>query len=192
MDEANLLELASRQEWRAWLKNNHARVEEVWLVFFKKKSGVQSISYSEALDEALCYGWIDSLIKRINKVRYARKFTPRRDNSKWSLVNKNRVEHLMNSGLMTEFGLQKVEAAKQSGKWEHPNSKPKLDFSMSTDFQSALQNNPQAEKNFNKLAKTHQNQYIAWIITAKRSETISKRISESIKLLSEGKKLGLK
>jgi uncharacterized protein YdeI (YjbR/CyaY-like superfamily) len=144
------------------------------------------------LDEALCFGWIDSLIKKIDEQKYARKFTPRKDDSKWSLVNKKRVEQLMRAGLMTEHGLKKVEAAKRSGSWDAPVQKPKMDFEMPAEFAKALKNNPQAEEAFNNLAPTYQKQYLGWICTAKRPETREKRIAESIQLLTEGKKLGLR
>jgi uncharacterized protein YdeI (YjbR/CyaY-like superfamily) len=181
-----------REEWRAWLAANHDREKEVWLTYFKKGSGLPSIAYGDSLDEALCFGWIDSLIKRIDDIKYVRKFTPRKDDSKWSLVNKQRVQGLIKAGLMTEHGLKKVEAAKLSGSWENPIQKPKLDFEMPTEFASELQQNPRAQETFNKLAPTYQKQYLGWISTAKRPETKQKRIAESILLLSEGKKLGLR
>ena len=115
------------------------------------------------MDEALCFGWVDSLIKKIDEKRYARKFTPRRDDSKWSLVNKTRVEQLMQDDLMTEFGLRKVEAAKCSGSWDAPVQKPKMDFKMRAEFSNALKNNPQAEEVYNKLTASHQKEYLAWI-----------------------------
>jgi uncharacterized protein YdeI (YjbR/CyaY-like superfamily) len=186
------IELKNRVEWRDWLAANHDRETEIWLVYYKKATGIPSIQYAESLDEALCYGWIDSLIKKIDEQRYARKFTPRKDESKWSLVNKTRVEQLIQEGRMTEHGLKKVEAAQLSGSWESPLQKPKLDFTMPAEFAEALQDNPKAESAFKDLSASHQKQYLAWIITAKRPETKKKRITESIQLLSEGKKLGLR
>ncbi len=186
------LELTDRKTWRNWLIENHDQEDEIWLIYYKKATGIPSISYHDSLDEALCFGWIDSLIKKIDDQKYARKFTPRKVDSKWSLVNKKRVELLIRDGLMTEFGLIKVEAAKRSGSWNAPVQKPKLDFEMPAEFAEALKNNPQAEDTFNNLAPSYQKQYLAWIGTAKRSETKQKRIKESIRLLSEGKKLGLR
>ncbi|MFN2235843.1 MAG: YdeI/OmpD-associated family protein [Anaerolineales bacterium] len=186
------LELKDRAAWREWLAANHDRENEVWLVYYKKETGIPSIQYTDSLDEALCYGWVDSLIKKIDEQRYARKFTPRKDGSKWSLVNKERVEQLIQQGRMTEHGMKKVEAARLSGSWDSPVQKPKLDFTMPEEFAEALQNNPEAESAYNDLSASHQKQYLAWIITAKRPETKQKRIAESIQLLSEGKKLGLR
>jgi uncharacterized protein YdeI (YjbR/CyaY-like superfamily) len=188
----NTLELKDRKEWRAWLAENYNRENEIWLVYYKKATGIPSISYQDSLDEGLCFGWIDSLIKKIDERKYARKFTPRKDDSKWSLVNKKRAEQLIRDGLMTEYGLNKVEAAKRSGSWDAPVQKPKLDFKMPSEFSEALKNNPQAENFFNNLAPSYQKQYLGWIVTAKRSETKQKRIKESIELLSEGKRLGLR
>lgn len=186
------LEVKNREDWRTWLDTNHDQVSEVWLIFYKKASGQSSITYSEALDEALCYGWVDSLIKKIDETKYVRKFTPRKDESKWSLVNKTRMQALIADGKMTEHGLKKVEAAKRSGSWDNPGKKPDLDFSTPPEFEQALKENPQAEAFFNGLTKTYQMQYLGWIITAKRQETKEKRIKESIQLLEAGKKLGLR
>ncbi len=186
------IELKDRAAWRAWLAENHDQENEIWLIYYKKGTGIPCIEYLDSLDEALCFGWVDSLIKKIDEQKYVRKFTPRKDESKWSLVNKRRVEQLIQAGLMTEHGLKKVEAAKQSGSWESPVQKPKLDFEMPAEFSQALQNSPQAAAVYNNLAPSHQKQYLAWIITAKRPETRAKRIAESIQMLAEGKKLGLR
>jgi uncharacterized protein YdeI (YjbR/CyaY-like superfamily) len=187
-----VLELKDRQAWREWLKANHDREDEIWLIYYKKATGIPSLDYHDTLDEALCYGWVDSLIKKIDEQKYARKFTPRRKDSKWSLVNKKRAEQLIRDRLMTEHGLVRVEAARKSGSWDAPVEKPMLDFSMPDEFAQALRNNPRAEETFNNLAPSYQKQYLGWIITAKRAQTLQKRIKESIRLLSEGKKLGLR
>jgi uncharacterized protein YdeI (YjbR/CyaY-like superfamily) len=107
-------------------------------------------------------------------------------------VNKNRVRVLIAEGLMTEHGMKKVQAAKRSGSWDHPVQKPKMNFEMPAEFAAALQDNPQAAKTYNNLAATYQNQYLGWICVARQPETRNKRIVESIRLLIEGKKLGLK
>jgi len=186
------LEVKNRNDWRAWLATHHDQETEIWLVYFKKQSGQRSIEYSESLDEALCYGWIDSIIKKLDEIKYVRKFTPRKDDSKWSLVNVKRAEKLIQDGLMTEYGLRKINAAKASGSWQNPGQKPELNFEMPEEFALALRQNPSAKQVFEDLAPTHQKRYIIWISTAKRPETRAKRIMESIKLLTEGKKLGLK
>jgi len=186
------LELNTREAWRAWLTENHDQVEEIWLVYYKKETGIPTLDYGETRDEALCFGWVDSLIKKIDDTKYTRKFTPRKDSSKWSKVNKARVETLIKEGLMTEHGLKKVDAAKRSGSWANPVEKPSMDFKMPADFAQALKDHPQAENTYNNLSPSHQKQYLGWIVTAKRPETRQKRINEAVKLLVQGKRLGLK
>jgi len=184
--------LENRPAWRAWLAANHDRESEIWLVYYKKKTGKICVDYSASVEEALCYGWVDSLIKTLDGSKYARKFTPRKENSQWSPSNIKRVQQLIPSGLMTEHGLAKVAAAKRTGCWDNPVSKPKLKFEMHPDFAIALSENEDAQQTFNQLAPSYQKQYLAWIEVAKRPETKKRRIAESIRLLSAGKKLGLK
>ena len=157
-----------------------------------EKAGKISVEYGASVEEALCYGWVDSIIKKLDDTKYARKFTPRKESSKWSPSNKKRVEQLIREGLMTEHGLQKVEAAKRTGNWDNPVQKPKLTFDMPAEFTEALRKNKRAKKTFEKLVPTYQKQYLGWIEVAKRPDTKEKRIKESIRLLAEGKKLGLK
>ena len=186
------VEAKNRAEWRSWLAANHDKEMEAWLVYYKKGTRVTGIDYESSVEEALCYGWIDSIIKKIDETKYARKFTPRKDNSKWSPSNKKRVEKLLKEGLMTEYGLQKIAIAKQSGMWDAPDQRPKLTFEMSAEFAEALRKNKWAQETFNNLTPTYQKQYLGWIEVAKRPETRKKRIEESIRLLTEGQKLGLK
>lgn len=187
-----LVEAKDRAAWREWLASNHDTETEVWLVYHKKTSGITGVDYEDSLHEALCYGWVDSIIKKLDETKYVRKFTPRKPNSKWSLVNKRIVEKLIAAGLMTEHGLKKVDAAKQSGHWDNPTQKPELDFEMSADFADALRKNELAAETFHNLSPTYQKQYLTWIGTAKRPETKEKRIRESIQLLAGGNKLGLR
>jgi uncharacterized protein YdeI (YjbR/CyaY-like superfamily) len=109
--------LTSRAEWRRWLAENHDKETSIWLVFFKKQAGKPTLDCDAVVEEALCYGWIDSIIKKIDDDRYARKLTPRKPDSRWSDSNKNRVAALIKDGRMTKLGLAKIEAAKQSGLW---------------------------------------------------------------------------
>ncbi len=178
-------------EWRKWLKQNHRKVDEIWLVFYKKGAGVQSLDYDAALDEALCVGWIDSLIKKIDDAKYARKFTPRNQVSKWSEINKKRVERLIKDGRMTEEGLAVVKAAKANGCWEKPD-RPVTIPDFSPELMTALKQNKKAAANFDKLAPSHQKRYMMWVAMAKRPETKEKRIREAIELLEKGRELGLK
>jgi len=186
------VEVKDRAAWRAWLAANHDTETEIWLVYYKKASGQPSLDYGETVEEALCYGWVDSIIKKLDEERYVRKFTPRKDDSQWSPSNIRRVEKMIQAGLMTEFGMQKVTAAKQGGQWEQPVQKPVLDFDIPEELSDALSKNPAAKRTFENLAPTYQKQYLGWIITAKRAETRAKRIQESVKLLAKGEKLGLR
>jgi uncharacterized protein YdeI (YjbR/CyaY-like superfamily) len=178
-------------EWQEWLQNNYSQSNEVWLVFHKKESGLPSMDYEDAVNEALCFGWIDSIIKKIDEQHYARKFTPRNENSKWSASNKVRIENLINSGLMTKIGLAKIEAAKKNGQWEK-TYQPISQIEMPPEFEDALGKNEQAKEFYDQLKPTFQKQFILWIITAKRPETKDKRIKESIELLENGQQLGLR
>ncbi len=185
------LYLKTAYEWREWLHNNHDKETEVWLIFFKKETGEPSIEYESAVEEALCFGWIDSIIKKIDDEKYARKFTPRKDSSKWSELNKKRVARLIENNRMTEIGMAKIESAKSNGQWDKPD-RPNIQFEIPKEFQVALDQNRKAKENYEQLAPTYQKQYIGWIVVAKRQETKEKRIKESIELLEKGKKLGLK
>ncbi|HRW06482.1 MAG TPA: YdeI/OmpD-associated family protein [Caldilineaceae bacterium] len=182
----------TRAEWRAWLAANHGKATEVWLVYHRKETGKLSVTYGASVEEALCYGWVDSIIKKLDETSYVRKFTPRQESSNWSPSNIARVEKLIAAGLMTEYGLQKVEAAKQSGKWGNPVQGPSLTFAMLPAFAEALRQNRCAAATFANLSPTHQKQYLGWIEVAKRPATRAKRIEESIHLLAEGRQLGLK
>jgi uncharacterized protein YdeI (YjbR/CyaY-like superfamily) len=186
------VKVKNRAEWRAWLAANHDKETEVWLVYYKKKTGKTSVEYGASIEEALCYGWVDSIIKKLDDTKYARKFTPRKESSKWSPSNKKRVEQLIREGLMTEHGLQKEESARQTGNWDNPVQTPKLTFEMPAEFAEALRKNKRAQETFSKLELTYQKQYLGWIEVAKRPDTKEKRIKESIRLLAEGNKLGLK
>ena len=186
------IEVRNRAEWRAWLAANHDKETQVWLVYYKKKTGKTCVEYEVSVEEALCFGWIDSIIKKLDDTKYTRKFTPRKMSSQWSLSNKKRVNQLIKEGLMTEHGLKKVEASKRSGNWDNPEQKPALTFEIPAEFAEALKKDKRAEDTFFNLAPTYQKQYLGWIEVAKRPETREKRIKESLRLLAEGKKLGLK
>ena len=185
------LYVKSREEWRRWLSQNYAIENEIWLIFYKKATGQPTISYGAAVEEALCFGWIDSIIKKIDDTKYARKFTPRKDESKWSELNKKRASRMIKEGRMTEAGFSKIQIAKQNKRWAQ-HVRPKMDFDIPPEFANALNKNHRAKENFEKLAPTYRKQYVGWINIAKKPETKKKRIAESIALLQKGEKLGLK
>ncbi len=184
------LYVRDRDEWRKWLSGHHGVSDGVWLVFYKKGSGRSSVGYEAAVEEALCFGWIDSIIKRIDDARYVRKFTPRKDASVWSQLNKRRAEKMIKAGRMTERGLLKIAAAKKNGEWSKDRRRTPLE--MPAEFAEALGRNNKARENFEKLAASYRRHYMGWIGAAKRPETKKKRITEAIALLKEGERLGLK
>jgi len=185
------LYVKTRDEWRKWLSEHHQTERELWLVFFKKETGKPSIEYDASVEEALCFGWVDSIIKKIDAEKYARKFTPRKSGSLWSDSNKKRVKKMIAEGRMTEFGLARIEEANRSGLWDK-SPRPDISFEIPEEFERALQQNKEAQEFFQQLAPSYQKQYIAWIVVAKRQETREKRIKESIALLKKGEKLGMK
>ena len=181
----------TRAEWRNWLTQNHDTNPGIWIVFYKKHSSKLTLEYDAAVEEALCFGWIDSIIKKLDDESYVRKFTPRRSGSRWSELNKKRVRKLMRQGLMTKSGVARVTEARESGLWDESN-RPKISFEIPRELESALATNKKAKMFFNQLAPSYQKQFIGWISVSKRQETRDRRVAESIALLEQGRKLGLK
>jgi uncharacterized protein YdeI (YjbR/CyaY-like superfamily) len=167
------------------LGKHHASSQGVWLVFYKDHAPVKSLPYEESVREALCFGWIDSLIKRLDDDRYARKFTPRQPTSKWSDINRKRWEELKVAGLLTPAG---IAAAPTENAYALRPEIPDLP----TYIADALKANPKAWGFFQELAPTYRRHFVGWIHTARRPETREKRIREAIALLEAGQKLGLK
>ncbi len=176
----------SRQQWRKWLADHHKSESEVWLIFHKQHTGVPSIEYLDSVDEALCFGWVDSLIRRIDEARYARKFTPRRPDSKWSTANRNRYAELKATGRLMPGGLDRPPTNK-SGDAPRPSAS-----ALPTYIQDALKKSAAAQRFFESLAPSYRRLYIAWIDSAKQHATKLRRLHEAIRLLAAGKKLGMK
>jgi uncharacterized protein YdeI (YjbR/CyaY-like superfamily) len=179
------LDIRDRQKWRTWLTKHHASSPGIWLVFHKNHTRIKSIDYEDSVREALCFGWIDSLIKRLDDDRYARKFTPRQPTSKWSGINRKRWEQLKAAGQLAPAGLV---AAPTSNTYAPRPEIPELPAYIA----QALKANPRAWSFFQELARTHRRNFVAWVHTAKREETKQKRLQEAIRLLAAGQKLGLK
>jgi uncharacterized protein YdeI (YjbR/CyaY-like superfamily) len=182
-----ILAFASAKEWRKWLSTNHAKSSGIWLRYFKKDSGEKSITYAEAVEEALCYGWIDGQSNKYDADSYIQRFTPRRPTSIWSKINTERVERLIAEGKMKKAGMEQVELAKADGRWQKAYDSPK-NMTMPEDFLQQLSKNKKAKAFFDGLNKT--NQYaIAWRLqTAKKPETREKRLKEILAMMKEGKK----
>ncbi len=184
---------ATRRQWRTWLEKNHNTATVVWFIFYKKHTGKPGVPYNDAVEEALCFGWIDSIVRRIDDERYAQKFTPRKANSKWSETNIKRIEKLIAAGLMTERGQKLVDEAKKSGAWDNPILPlSKREASFTPEQMKTLSANTQALENFNRLPPSQRKQYTLWITSAKKEETQKRRLNEAIQLLEQGKKLGMK
>lgn len=180
-----------RDDWRAWLRKNHGSKSEVWVIFYKTHAGKPVISYDDAVEEALCFGWIDSIVQKIDEEKFARKFTPRKDKSRWSETNKRRARKMIKQGRMTEAGLAKITEAEKSGEWVKP-APIRKELVIPSYVKEALAANEKALVNFNKLASTYKRHFIGWISSAKREETRQRRLAEAIRLLEQNKKLGLK
>ena len=176
-------------QWRRWLADHHDSEAEVWLVFHKLHTGVASIDYKDALDEALCFGWVDSLVKRLDEQRYARKFTPRRADSRWSGINRRRYAALKASGRLKPAGIDRAPTGRSYGplpaRYKMPSKVPAY-------IQIALRKHPRALRHFEALAPSHRRRYLGWIESAKHDETKARRLKEVIRLLTAGKTLGLK
>lgn len=181
MEIANPLYFQTRRDWRQWLERNHARETEAWVLRYKKDSGKQSITYNEALEEALCYGWIDGRMKGIDSEKSAVRFSPRKPKSIWSKVNKDKAEKLITEGKMTPAGMEKIEAAKKSGAWDNAYVL-KVAQDIPADLQEALSKNKEAKANFQKFSPSRRNGYIYYLADAKTTATRQKRIADIIAL----------
>lgn len=181
----------NRQDWRSWLEANQANKTEIWLVFLKKTTGKPNLSYNDAVEEALCFGWIDGVKRSIDEERYMHRFTPRKPRSKWSSTNKERAQRLIKAGQMSSAGTRAIELARENGAWENPVS-PQTSTAMPPELGRELKKNRKAAEFFAGLAPSYQRQYMVWIASAKRPETKIRRLNETMALLSRGEKLGMR
>jgi uncharacterized protein YdeI (YjbR/CyaY-like superfamily) len=185
MEIRKTLYVTSREEWQAWLTKHYQSETEVWLIYYKKHTGQPRISYDHAVEEALCFGWVDSIVKRIDDEKFAQKFTPRRDWTKWSALNKRRLRKLIREGRMTERGLAKIDLVILG---EEPQAKQsKGDLDIPPFVKRALMANAKAWENFLNLAPSHRRHYIQWIIDGKREETRERRLRQAVSRLEQSK-----
>ena len=180
-----------RAQWRAWLAANHGTAKQMWLIIHKKHTGVRGLTYVDALEEALCFGWIDGILKRIDDRKHTIRFCPRRKNSIWSEQNKKRVARLIEEGRMTQAGLAKIDEAKANGEWDKAAVREDITV-VPEELTRALAGNEKARLNLDRLAPSYRRQFIYWVAIAKRPETRRKRIEETIELLVRKKKPGPK
>ena len=182
----NSVHPAPRAEWRAWLAENHGRAEGVWLISYKKATGKPRIKYDEAVEEALCYGWIDSKPNKLDDKRSLLWFAPRKPGTGWSKPNKERVAKLMAAGLMAPAGLAKVEAAKADGSWNALDAVEALE--MPADLDQALAANPTARQYFDAFPHSVKRAILEWIASAKSPETRDRRVEETVRLAVENRR----
>jgi uncharacterized protein YdeI (YjbR/CyaY-like superfamily) len=173
----------SRKAWRAWLQKNHASSSGIWLVYAKKHTGIPSLTYAEAVEEALCFGWIDSLVHPVDEAFYQQIFTPRKEKSAWSALNRKRVEQLIASRQMTAAGMKMIELAKSNGQWDAHAKTEAMD--MPAELTQALKANAAAKNNWPTYTTSQQKAFLRMVDGAKTAETRAKRVARVIDILSQ-------
>jgi uncharacterized protein YdeI (YjbR/CyaY-like superfamily) len=176
----------SRQEWREWLQDNHEKKQSVWLIYYKKKTNIPTVIYSEAVDEALCFGWIDSKSKPLDEHKFMQFFSRRKEKSVWSKVNKEKIERLTKEGLMTKAGYDIIEIAKQNGSWTILDEAEAL--VIPKDLDKEFEKRPNAKSYFLSLSKSDKRNILQWLTLAKRDETRQKRINKIVELADQNLK----
>jgi len=176
----------SRAAWRKWLEKNHAKEKAVWLIMYKMQSGTPSVYYKEAVEEALCFGWIDSKPNKRDDKSYYQYFAQRNSKSKWSKINKDKIEELIQQGLMTAAGLAIIETAKQNGAWIALDEVEQI--IIPADLQQAFNKNKMAWMNFNAFPRSVKKGILDWISSAKKPETRLKRITETVTQAGENRR----
>ncbi len=173
-----------RKEWRKWLEEKHDKEKSVWLIYEKKQGGNRALSWAEAVEEALCFGWIDSKAVTIDEQFYMQFFTRRKPGSVWSKINKDKVEVLMAQGLMAPAGLKSIEVAKENGSWSALDAIEEL--TVDEDLAKAFTANPGSAEFFESLSKSVKKMMLYWVSSAKRTETKEKRVLEIAQLAAKG------
>jgi uncharacterized protein YdeI (YjbR/CyaY-like superfamily) len=180
----------TRDDWRTWLAKNHANGKEIWFVLCKKHTGKERVSYEDAVEEALCFGWIDGLVRSIDDEKYAVRFSPRKRGSIWSESNKKRVAKMIEQGLMTPIGLAKIQEAKANGEWDKSSQREDTSI-VPADLKRALQANQQAHRNFAAASPSQKRMFIFWITSAKTDATRQRRIRKAMQMLRDNEKIGI-
>lgn len=173
----------NQKDWRKWLDLNHKKKESVWLIFYKKKSPNYNLSWSDSVDEALCFGWIDSTKRKIDNEKYKQYFCKRKAKSNWSKINKDKIKSLTEQGLMKENGYKSVEIAKENGSWTILDDVEAL--LIPKDLKKEFTNYKGSKEYFDSLSNSEKKILLYWIVSAKRKETRHKRILEIAKNASE-------
>ena len=176
----------SRGEWRAWLAANHTRTDGLWLVTYKVATGKPRVGYDEAVEEALCFGWVDSKANKLDDARSLLWFAPRKGGTGWSRPNKERVARLIAAGLMAPAGLAKVDAAKADGTWTMLDGVEALE--VPPDLAAAFAKHPNAAAHFAAFPRSAKRGILEWILQAKRPDTRARRIAETAKLADDNRR----
>lgn len=179
------LYVPTRDEWRAWLAEHHQTVKEVWLIYFKKGSSQPRIPYDDAVEEALCYGWIDSIIQRVDESKYAQKFTPRTNRVKWSAPNIERMRRLIEAGKVTEAGMAVFDRTLL----DQPAKPVRRSVRLPASILKLIRANAVAWENYQALAPSYRRQYNGWITAPVKTETKLRRAQEAIRMLEQNLKL---
>jgi uncharacterized protein YdeI (YjbR/CyaY-like superfamily) len=186
LDGFERVEPSSRAEWRAWLEANHVRAEGVWLVMPKKGAGLEGVTLSDAVDEALCFGWVDSLPRKLDERRSMLLISPRKAGSNWSAVNKAKIARMIAAGRMHAAGTAKVEAAKADGTWVALDRVEALE--VPEDLAAAFANMPPSATNWEAFPRSAKRGILEWILNARTPATRARRIGETARLAAEGKR----
>lgn len=186
MDEIPVFYAANRATWREWLNKNHETETGIWLLSYRKETGTPSVKYDDAVEEALCFGWIDSAIRKVDEFSSKQLYTPRKLKSNWSALNKTRIDKLIKDGLMLPAGLAKVEWAKQNGTWDALNEVS--DAIIPPDLMVAFEQNSPALEYWEQFSKSSRKGILEWILNAKTAETRAKRILETATLAAQNVK----
>jgi uncharacterized protein YdeI (YjbR/CyaY-like superfamily) len=177
----------TKAAWEKWLSAQHEKSPGVWLEFAKKNSGVASVNYAEALEVALCHGWIDGQVASVDETWYRQRFTPRRPRSKWSRINRAAVEKLHAAGRLSPAGIREMEAAQRDGRWDAAYPSPR-NMTVPDDLAAALDDYPRARETFERLDSQNRYAILYRLLDAKRPETRQRRLEEFVRILLEGKK----
>lgn len=177
---------SDKKKWRQWLQKHHVKKQSVWLIYYKKNSGIPTISWSEAVDEALCFGWVDSKKKPIDEQKYMQFFSKRKTIGTWSKINKEKIQQLIAGGQMTKAGLESVEAAKKNGSWIILDKVEILEIPK--DLEKEFKVHPGSKLFFKSLNKSVRKSILQWLVLAKRPETRQKRIREIAELAAQKRK----
>lgn len=179
----------SRQHWREWLQLHHDQKQSIWLIYHKKQSPRQGIAYSDAVEEALCFGWIDSQAKPVDDYTYRQFFSRRKPRSAWSKINKEKVQQLIGQGLMTQAGFRAIDTARQNGSWTILDEVEAL--IIPADLEEAFLKRPNAKSYFLHLSRSDKRAILQWLVVAKRPETRQNRLTELVGQLDQNRKPNL-